>query len=287
MVRILACLGLSLTLALPLAAEEIHWQTLPLVGVAELKDGKPAEGVVYAVQHFVEQALPEYQHRYSASAPRRLHHDLQAGLARCSTLLLQDAELDRVGYFVPFLPALPMQLVVRADLQESLPMEQGAVSLSRLMHQTRLRGAITASRGYPVELRALLAQGVAQGSIQSMDSNSSGQNLLSMISLGRLDYTLEFPVVIKRYVQTSNLPSLRGIPIAENRSLSTAGFYCARTPWGRRIAERLDQAVRAITASPEPLMPLYQANNDPVTLEYFKAQLRTWLEQRSRTPTAF
>lgn len=287
MFRTLTCLGLLLFQALPLAAEEIHWQTLPLVGVAELKDGKPADGVVFAVQRFIEQALPDYQHRYSASAPRRLYHDLEAGQARCSTILLQDELLDRVGYFVPFLPTLPMQLIVRSGMQEKLPLEQGAVSLSRLM-QTRLKGAVVISRGYPVDLRPLLEQGVAQGLIQSMSSNSSGENLLAMISLGRLDYTLEFPIVIKRYAQDSNLPGrLQGIPILENKALTAAGFYCARTPWGRGIAERLDQVVRAITASPEQLMPLYQTTNDPATLAYYEPDIRAWLEQRATTQTHF
>jgi len=288
MIRTLACVGLSLILAPPLTAEVIYWQTLPLVGVAELKDGKPADGVVYAVQRFIEQALPEYKHLYKPSAPLRLYHDLETGLARCSTVLLQDANLDRVGYFVPFAPTLPMQLIVRSDIREQLTFEQGAVSLNRIMQQTRLKGAIVSGRGYPKELQELLEQGIEQGRIQSMNSSSTGQNLLSMIQAGRIDYTLEFPIVIKRHEETSNLSAtLLGIPIVENQELSTSGFYCARTSWGRKIAERLDQAVRAITAKPDQLMPLYQATNDPSTFKYFEPKVRAWLAQRANTPTEF
>lgn len=272
-------------LATPLGAEEIHWQTLPLIGVAELKDGKPADGVVFAVQQVIERFLPDYTHRYSISAPKRLLHDLQAGYPRCTTILLQGHELGRASYFVPFLPALPMQLVVRADAYTSLPLQEGGeVSLEQILN-SRLKGAITASRGYPNDLQPLLSKAVVAARLQSINSNSNGANLLSMIQVGRLDYTIELPIVIKRFSDTTPQPEqLIGVPISEDNKLATTGFYCARTEWGKTVARRLDQAIRELASTPEKLMPLYLNAYDSASVERFEPHIRAWLAQRALTP---
>lgn len=286
MYRTLICLGLSLCLLTSAHSEELIWETLPLVGVAELKNGKPAEGVVYDLQRLVEQALPDLEHHYVISSPKRVIQKMASGAPRCTTLLLSYAEHDRVGYFVPFLQTLPMQLIVRSEMRGVLPVEGGQISLSQLLRVEGIKGAIAADRGYPPELQVLLDQGLASGRIQEIHSSSSGGNLLSMVSHGRLDYSLEFPLVVKRVTETTALPApLEGIPIAENTQLSPAGLYCTRSAWGKAMAIRLDQAIRQIAADPEVLLALYRKTVDVPSFDHYEQQLRTYLEQRAHTPT--
>ena len=279
---------LALVLAFPAVGQELIWNTLSLAGVAELKDGKPAEGFVFAAQKLLEQATPELNHRYIISSPNRLTHEMASGVPRCSTLTVRHPERDRAGYFVPYLPALPMQLVVRAEMRDQLPIEHGLLSLERLLERRDLQGAIVTTRGYPPDLHALLNRGLVEGRIRAINSNSSGSNLLSMVSYKRLDYSLEFGIVLKRYAEATALPHpLLTLPIAESTHLSPAGLYCTQNPWGKAMALRLDQAVRQIVASPEQLIPLYRTTFDTQALDDFEPQLRAYLESRARTPTEF
>lgn len=286
MIRILACVGLSLSLLASGHSEELIWDTLPLVGVAELSNGKPADGVVYLAQQHVEKALPEFEHRYVVSAPNRVTREMASGVPRCSTLTVRHPERDRVGYFIAFLPTLPMQLIIRAEQRTTLSLQGGTISLQSVLRSSHLKGAISTTRGYPPDLQQLIEGGLNAGHITAINSNSSGSNLLSMVSHRRLDYTLEFPIVVKRFSETTPLPSeLLGIPITENTHLSPAGIYCTRSPWGKAMALRLDKVIRQIAANADQLLPLYRATTDASTFEYFEPQIRTWLKQRSQTRT--
>ncbi len=286
--RTLTYLGFYLGLTSPVLGEELIWSTLPLVGAAELKDGKPANGVVYEAQHLLEQNLPELQHRYVISTPSRLLHEMKSGVPRCSTLLLRNPELDSVAYFVPYLPILPIQLVVRSDMLGKLPIEEGRVSFEQLLQHSEWRGALVEKRGYPSELQPLLDLGLAKGSITTINSPSSGSNLLSMISYGRLDYSLEYPVVVQHFSETTALRKpLTTVLIAENIQMSSAGLYCTRTAWGKGAATQLDQAIRNIISNPEQLLPMYRKTVELKIFDYYESQLRAYLASRARPPTEF
>lgn len=284
--KTISCLALSLAILTPTQGEELIWSTLPLVGAADLKDGKLGEGVVYELQRLIEQALPEFEHSYVISNPKRLIHEMQSGTQRCSTILPWNAELVRAGYFVPYIPTLPLQLIVRADTAEDIPIENGRVSLEKLVQSPRLRGGIVDGRGYPTELQPYIDQGLANQHITAINSQSSGANLLSMISYGRLDYNLEYPAVVKSHSGTASLPHpLRGIPIIENIQMSPAGLYCPRNFWGKSMASRLDNAVRQIVTDPEQLLPMYIKTVDEQLYDFYEPQLRTYLEERAKNPT--
>lgn len=288
MLKPLTCLALYLGLLGPALGQELTWSTLPLAGAAELKNDKPAEGVIYELQHLLEQTLPEFRHRYVVSTPKRLLHEMTAGIPRCSTLLLRHPELERVGYFVPYLPTLPIQLVVRSGMRDELPFEMGRVSLAELVQRPELRGAIAENRGYPAELQPLLDLGLAKGRIKAFNSTSSGNNLLSMISHGRLDYSLEYPFVVRHFTDGTALPTpLTTIPVTENILMSPAGLYCTRTPWGKNMATRLDRAIRQIVSTPEQMLPMYRKTVDKQVFDYYEPQLRAYLEERAQTPTEF
>ena len=286
--RILTFLWIYFGLLSPVPAEELLWTTLPLAGAVEVTDGRPTDGVVYEAQHLLEQTLPEFQHRYVISTPSRLLYEMKSGVPRCSTLLLRNPELESFAYFVPYIPALPIQLVVRSDMLEKLPIDDGRVRFEQLLQHSELRGAIAEKRGYPSELQPLINLGLHAGSITAINSPSSGNNLLSMISYERLDYSLEYPVVVKRFSQATALPKpLTTILIAENIQMSPAGIYCTRNAWGKGVAAQIDHAIRKIVSDLDKLLPMYRKSVDPKIFDYYESQLRVYLTHRAQTPTEF
>lgn len=284
-----ACLVVtSILMALQLshaAATELVWETMPLAGVAELKNGKPADGIIYAAQMLLEEQMPEFSHQYEVSAPKRLVLNMARGKRSCSTSTLRHPDRDAVGYFIPFLPTQPMQLVVRRELLEKLPLLDGQVVLTDLIKTEGLKGIIVGSRGYPSELTELLSKGTQNQSLDVISSTSSGANVIGMIQRRRADYTLEFPIVFNSLLALNEAEGrLLGLPIRENQALSESGVYCSRTVWGKSMAKRIDQAVRHAIVDTDKIMKLYgrfQQGSD------FEDQIKAYLTKRAQQETLF
>jgi uncharacterized protein (TIGR02285 family) len=269
-------------------AEELAWVTLPLKGILEVKDGKLAEGSVSSTQQLLEMQLPEFTHTYQVSAPNRLQHDMAAGKSICSTATMQLPERDQVGYFIPFLPIEPMQLVTREAMQDAMPLQDGRVQLAKLIETDKFTGAITATRGYPSELGVLLAQAKQSGRIKLLESSSSGANVIAMIAYGRMDYTLEHPQVFAGVSETAYLPTrLVSLPIAEAHELMISGVYCSRTDWGRKMAIRIDQAVRAVLRQPDKVIATYKHSFEQSHYPRYEERVRAYFKQRSEQVVSF
>lgn len=269
-------------------SEELIWSTQPMAGVAELKNGKPIDGVLFAAQQLLEEQLPDLIHRYEVSAPNRLLREMADGRPVCATLRLQHPERDEVGYFIPYLPTQPMHLLTRKSLLGAFPLDNGQVSLAKLVESRELKGIIATNRGYPTELSGVLDKGRQNGSIQAIHSSSSAGNLIAMVSHERADYTLEYPAVSQNIRQTSNLAhGLVSLPLLENHEWSPAGLYCTRSPWGKQMALRLNLAIQAIMRQPDRVLALYQPFLVPSTRETDEQWLRAYFKSRSEQVPTF
>ncbi|MBD9427630.1 hypothetical protein IB232_20020 [Pseudomonas sp. PDM15] len=284
--RTIIILSSLIAISTPSFAEELTWYTLPIVGLAELKDGKPSDGAIYAVQKLVESELPQLEHRYIVSVPNRVIHEMSSGTPLCTTIGVKHPDRDEVGYFVPFVPALPMHLVVRPEIQDRLPLTNGVVSFEKLIQTEGLQGVITPARTYSADLSELILLAKKEKKIASISSNSMGGNLLSMISYGRYDYTLEYPIVVSRTNESqSSSAKLISIPIAEGIHMGHAGFYCTRSSWGKNMALQLDSAIRRMATHPDQLIDLYRSTNDEEMVSRFEPQIRAYLLERAKTAT--
>ncbi|MCO6060195.1 hypothetical protein NG726_26495 [Pseudomonas sp. MOB-449] len=254
-------------------AEDMTWAVLAVPGAAIHGVGMPDEGIVLDAQSLLEAQLPGLNHRHERTTPRRLDRDLSAGRSICSTLTLRNPDRSKSGVFIPYLPALPMELVSRTDRLPDFVVEHGMVSLTKLL-ETPLKGGISSTRAYPPELAKLIDKGVKHGTLEIINTSSPGVNLIAMVSLKRLDYTFEFPIVsaeIRKAIPYTTV--LVSVPIMENPSLIPTGIYCPRNVWGKQMAQRIDIAIQRLVSKPEPLLQLYRSQEpsyEPQLREYFR-----------------
>lgn len=288
MLKIIVVISSLLAISTPCFGEELTWYTLPLAGLAELKDGKPSGGAIYAVQKLVEAELSHLEHRYIVSVSNRVVHEMSTGAPLCTTIGVEHPDRDAVGYFVPLIPALPLHLVVRPETRRRLPLTNGAVHFEKLIQTEELKGVVTPARTYPSDLVDLINYAKKNNKIVSVNSNSLGGNLLSMISYGRFDYALDYPIVVKRTNELQLSPyKLISIPIVEGIHMGHAGFYCTRNKWGKSMAQQLDSVVRNLATRPDQLLALYRSTNDKEILNRFEPQILAYLLERSETPSEF
>lgn len=284
------CRFLMLILALlapsgRLFAEVLPWALLPLAGIVNLVDGEPKGGLQMEALELLERQMPDVQPTYRAVSRLRQLRDMAEGADFCAAPFFHNAEGEKVGYFIPFTLSTPIQAVMRRDQLPRFALQQGRLPVARVIADTRLRGAVAAGRTYPQEIRALLADASASGRLETVGGQVGGENLLRMIAAGRVDYGFEFATVIRQMNQRPQVDGvLVGVRLEESHALVESGIYCTRSPWGRRMALRLDAAIRQLAAEPEPLLALYPRWLPEETYQAYARELAQAYRARSLQP---
>jgi uncharacterized protein (TIGR02285 family) len=272
-----------------LQADELVWGIVPIPGVFNVRDGQVVDGVLFETMQLLAARLPELQMRYEVLPISRIEQRMGEQGEMCSSGQLQSPERDQLGYFVPYVATTPMHVLVRREAMDQLLIEDGHVSLDWLLGNPNLRGALAKSRTYPASIRERLLQAHAAGQIPELGGSLGGENLLLMVSHRRLDYVFDYPVIYTEVMRHFSLSDeLVSVPLRENAELVTVGIYCSRTPWGARMAGRLDQAIREVSAEPAGTLAIYQRWLPPEVFDHYHEQLLQFFAQRaSAAPLLF
>lgn len=267
------------------AVETVDWTVWPLPGAINVIDGKPTDGVAMDILRLIMAKLPAYTPNYRLGNRLRQQQDMQQGQNFCSAPLFRRSDSDEYGYFIPFMASTPIQLVIRGSDATQFPIENGTISLVDLAARDDLRGGYSGFRTYPPAVSRWLEQAREDGRVERATGTPSGENVLRMVSQGRIDFAFEFSTlsntVNKRLRSGEPLVS---VPIKGHQALVDAGIYCSRTPWGKRVASELDRAIRELSRNPSTLLTLYQPWIPDETFEVFKDDLRAYYIRRSSEP---
>ena len=272
-----------------LQADELVWGIVPIPGAFNVRDDKVVDGVLFEAMQLLAARLPELQMRYEVLPMARVEQRMGERGEMCSSGQLQSPERDQLGYFVPYVATTPIHVLVRRQTLGQLLIEDGQVSLDWLFGNPYLRGALAKSRVYPTSIRERLLQAHTAGQIPELGGSLGGENLLLMVSHHRLDYVFDYPVIYTEVMRHFSLSDeLVSVPLRENAELVTVGIYCSRTPWGARMAGRLDQAIREVSAEPASTLAIYRRWLPPEVFDHYHEQLLQFFAQRaSAAPLLF
>ncbi len=222
-------------------------------------------------QVFVEASLP----RFEAMA--------REGRAVCSMFHLRTPERLQWLYFTHLLPPLEsrdLHVVVRRDQLARFQTQKGvAIELSALLNRSDLSGLLARDRSFGKRINGLLADSgdKAPGTVVM----GHGAHLLPMLRAGRMDYTLEYPLVVSTFLHDNPQgPDLALLPLVEGRSTQVATVGCSRNPAGRRAIELIDAAERRLAQDPkrDALIRDWRGTIDDAD----KARLKRYLDERAK-----
>lgn len=263
-------------------AEDLLWGVVPIPGAFTVRDGEVVDGWMYEGLQLLAERLPDLNMRYEMLPALRLEQRLRNQEALCSIGHMQSPVRDQIAYFVPYAPGMPLHVLVRRQTLDQLLIEDGYVSLDWLFANPYLRGGLSKNRIYPESIRQRLQHALAEGLLLEMGGSLGGENMVVMLSRQRLDYVFEFPMVSEAAIQAAGITEpLVSVPLRENAELVTIGIHCPKTPWGQRMAARLDQAIRAQAAEELALMQLYERRWPPEMYARFESKLRAFFRQRA------
>lgn len=275
-------------LAFPAAAESIDLALWPIPGIVNLVDGKPSDGLAMEGLALLRARLPELSPSYRLANRPRQQRMMAEGIDFCATPLFRRDDSDKDAYFIHWMASTPIHAVIRASELERFPVQDGYLSLARLLHETDLRAGVSGFRTYTPHISDWTKAAANLGRLERVTGSQSGENLVQMVSYGRFDLTFELSSISQTLAKAQPLPEpLLSLPLDEDRELFETGIYCTRSPWGYAMAKRLDQVVREVAADPDTLLELYASTMPSETWTVFAASMRDYYQLRAVTPTHF
>lgn len=281
--------GLSLFSShLPAQDNTLEWTLWPIPGNVILDGEKPVSGLTFFAIERLMSHLPEVQPVYHLANRPRQQYRLEQGHNICSAPLFRRADTDLNGYFIPFLGSTPIQMVIRRDQLAAYPLVEGRVSLNRLLNETTLRGGVSQFRTYPGPVRDWYPLLEQRDRGYRVSGAQSGENLLLMVSHGRIDFTFELASITRAVgKQMGEDNNLLSVPIDEDRRLIESGIYCTRNAWGLDMARRIDAAIRIMATDPDAMLDLYREWMPEETLSAFEPQLKAYYVARQTREVIF
>ena len=163
----------------------------------------------------------------------------------CHAGAARTPERERLAYFTNTWLVPPPQLIVRQDRRAALPLDaRGAVDLETLLGDASLHGVLMQGRSYGVALDSQLAALPASPQPRRVFGGDYGSNLLTLLTQGRADYTLDYPntLVANASRRPGDAP-LAALPVKGASEPVISGIACPRTPWGQAAIRLIDAAL--------------------------------------------
>lgn len=180
----------------------------------------------------------------------------------CNGAVLKTKDREQSAYFSAFYLQPPVQVIIRTKDWKKNYFEAKVISFKQLL-DSPLRGVFSSGRSYGDILNPMLKENLKSDHLSFL-SRTESLSLLSLVGMGRADYTLEYPEVI-RYMQNEKLleEPLTAIEVEEQRTPYVVYIACPKNDWGKRIIVMLDQAVQKAAATREfkTLMEEWYPNN--------------------------
>ena len=242
--------------------ESITWLVMDMPPYFSFVNGKaptrPEElqkGELDGLQRLlIDHMPPNVQQVFEEASLQRFEAQARGGQAICSMFHVRNPERLQWLYYTHVLPPLEsrgLHVVVRREQLDRFQSKTGApLELSELLQRPDLVGLLPRDRSFGSRINGLLA--AAGDKAPRTIVRGSVPHLLPMLRAGRMDYTLEFPLVVEAYLRDNPQgPDLALLPITEGQSnAQLATVACGRSPAGRRAIELIDAAERSLAQDP-------------------------------------
>ena len=209
-------------------------------------NGEPGIGAVDLVLRGVVAAWPEKMaHQFMVANTSRIWTSIDTGMDACYTSALHTPQRVKEAYLSDVFMLPPMQLVVRKDRLASVPRNaNGEVEFAALLARQDIKGILVSGRAYGLALDAVIAGNKHNDHLTFSNAKVLGANIFKMIGAGRVDYTLDYDFVLAYQTKdTATLDALTTLPIDIANVPLVGSFACPRTPWGKKMIERIDHIV--------------------------------------------
>lgn len=213
-------------------------------------DGYFAEqGVCDAMIAAFQRALPDTQQQIVDYPQARIGALVSQGQNICYPCLIRHGvETNLIEYSATVFEYPPHGIITRKELADEWRQRFGdPVDLVELLKAGEYRFGQPVTRLYG-NLQPYIERFLHKTSRYSeISGNSAHANVLAMISAGRLDFTIDYPMLLNYHNQVLPI-DLVFLPLQQNQGESVQGAVgCPTTAWGKRAIDLVNKAIPAVT----------------------------------------
>lgn len=255
----------------------IHWAINDAPPFHVLHGEYQRQGICDVLTRVVHRYLPEQQINYLHMPQPRIAQAMDNKEPVCFPCMIYKPEGEaRAVYSLPSHFYYPHRIITSESTARTLQALYGEpVSLEKLLDDTRFR------LGYPVGRRYGMLQPLLNEHDPFLARAGTGGAvaILHMISSGRLDYTIDYPIVANYFQRLYNRKMVT-LEIAENIKQPVAGAIgCANNAWGKAKIAEINRVIQNIRQDPElsEVLKLWHSSDESSgdDYDYFNQQ---WLE---------
>jgi uncharacterized protein (TIGR02285 family) len=237
-------------------AEEITWLVADYPPIFILQDGRQPEsldelgdGSGDSIVRALIKAMPQYQHKFELANAARIWTEIGAGQPRCYPVALKTPERLKLAYMTPVGFADGVVIVTRKGALAALANGRSAISLRELLARRDLSGLFETNRSYGAAIDGILGSTAPAPNFSFAVLARTGLTL-KMLGAGRMDYTLELPVVARyQSLRMENPPELDYFRIAEAKPVMVY-VACTRSAWGKAVITDIDAQLQVLARGP-------------------------------------
>jgi uncharacterized protein (TIGR02285 family) len=192
--------------------------------------------------------LPQYQHQFLQANVPRIMAQMEHGLNLCFASVNKTPSREKFAYFTPIFLHPPMGLVILHDRQSTSVLQKSPQSLATILKEHKeLAGYVESGRSYNPDIDSLISK--SSGSLQMITVPNTG-HLLRMLDAGRMDYTLEYPMMVEYQSKKMIVKNkLSVVPLVEAPDWIASYVACTRNTWGQERIHDIEAAIRDASRS--------------------------------------
>ncbi|WP_177208061.1 TIGR02285 family protein [Pseudoalteromonas denitrificans] len=244
----------------------ITWQVNHAPPVTILKGEYKDQGFLDKILELIISELPQYRHEIIVSSMARSIFDLKKQKNVCLPALFATDERKRYMTFSKSSIAHPSHRIIFNN-NKILPFEK-TIALDDLLSQEDYTLGLDKGRSFGNKIDAIINKYSSQTNIHLQSSDSPNQ-LLQMVKIGRIDYTIAYPFKVSYYNKYNHLNknNFKQYKMLDASQYVIGRVACPKNPWGEKVIADIDVVLKNIKSSPL----------------YFK-KMGSWWENEANSP---
>jgi uncharacterized protein (TIGR02285 family) len=226
------------------AKETLTWMVLDWPPWFMLQEDEGIGQYNYILKE-AQEGLPQYDHINEEMNWSRFWYEVE-NTNMCYVFGVKSSKREEIVYFSnPHSLILPNSIIMRKEDIKKLG-NPASYSIGELMQDTRFNGLIEKERSFTKPIDTVLNTYEAGSNLTRVEKNS--ESLIKMLIAGRIDYTVEYPIVASYHSKPQNIDTdiLGSIPISEMDPFSYVYMACTKNEWGKNIIDEWNEILRRL-----------------------------------------
>ena len=230
--------------------ETITWMILDWKPWMILEGEDKGRGRFNHILKMAQEHLPEYHHVMEKMNWARFWHEVENGKNLCYPFGLKSGKREKIVYYsAPHTFVLPNAVTMKKTTAKRLG-DPESISIVDLLKNRDYKGYAEKNRSFTKKVDLILKKHEPGSNLRRV--SESPESLVKMVLMGRVDYTIEYPIVSEYYQRKGGVSDeLISIPISEMDKFSYEYMNCTRNDWGKRVIDKWNAALKRIKPTRE------------------------------------